>query len=124
MDAAKIARFERSAPAEHELLTAPQPSNGAVDPRIAATGGTRTNPKKNYEWPGMMRESDWRRTRVHEYTSSYGCAKCGQAFKTPHAVYTHLDKRHPAPGSVPRSGALPPAEAHPRGTGREREGVR
>jgi hypothetical protein len=77
------------------------PETDDVDPRIAATGGARRlkNPKSNYEWPGMMAQPDWLRTTVHEHTSFYGCAKCGQHSKTPHAVYTHLDKRHPAPGS-------------------------
>lgn len=69
-------------------------SRELVDPRVAATGGTRTSAKANYDWPGMMEESSWRRTPVHHATSMYGCSRCGTKFTGPHAVYTHLAKRH------------------------------
>lgn len=70
---------------------APEP---LVDPRVAKHGGTRTSPKSNYEFPKMMDAATWRRTKVHQHTSYYGCALCGQRFKGPHAVYTHLAKIH------------------------------
>ena len=76
----------------------PNTSELELDPRIAATGGRRrvpTDPKSNYEWPGMTPWPDWRRTRVHRHTAYYGCAKCGARFSSPHAVYTHLAKVHP-----------------------------
>jgi hypothetical protein len=71
-----------------------QPTRREVDPRIEATGGTRVRERTGYTWPGMMDEGNWRQTRVHRHTRSYSCARCGQAFKTPHAVYTHLAKRY------------------------------
>lgn len=67
-----------------------------IDPRVAAIGGTRSNPKHGYDFPGMMSDADWRRTRVHRHTSYYGCGICGQQFAGPHAVYTHIAKVHPA----------------------------
>jgi len=79
----------------------PQEAAGAdetVDPRVAATGGHRRtfgDAKSNYEWPGMMAQPDWRRTNVHAHTEGYWCAHCAQGFKSPHAVYTHMDKAHP-----------------------------
>lgn len=68
-----------------------------LDPRIAATGGRRRTfgrAKANYEWLGMMAEADWRKTRVHQHTSYYGCGRCGTRFATPQAVYAHLARRH------------------------------
>jgi hypothetical protein len=65
-----------------------------VDPRVARHGGTRTDPKSNYDFPGMTEESTWRKSRVHQATHWCGCALCGQKFSGPHAVYTHLAKRH------------------------------
>jgi hypothetical protein len=65
-----------------------------VDPRIAAVGGTRKRAKAEYDYRGMVPWTDWRKTRVHEHTSAYACFHCGQTFATPHAVYTHLAKRH------------------------------
>jgi len=65
-----------------------------VDPRVAAVGGTRRNGKAGYHYPGMARLGDWETTAAHKSTSYYGCFLCGQGFKTPHAVYTHIAKRH------------------------------
>jgi hypothetical protein len=65
-----------------------------IDPRVARYGGTRTNPKSNYDFPGMMDAASWRRTLVHQHTAWYGCAMCGQKFKGPHAFYTHRAKVH------------------------------
>ena len=65
-----------------------------VDPRVAKRGGTRTSPKSNYDFRGMMDQASWRRTQVHKHTAWYGCAFCGQKFTGPHAVYTHLAKVH------------------------------
>lgn len=65
-----------------------------VDPRVAKHGGTRTNPKSGYDWPGMMDAGSWARTAAHQHTTYYGCALCGVRFSGPHAVYTHLAKRH------------------------------
>jgi hypothetical protein len=65
-----------------------------VDPRVARHGGTRKSRKDNYDFPGMVDDSSWRRTKIHRATSWYGCALCGQKFSGPHAVYTHLAKRH------------------------------
>ena len=67
-----------------------------VDPRVAKHGGTRTDPKANYDFPGMTDASTWRKSRVHQHTQWYGCFRCGQRFKGPHAVYTHLAKVHDA----------------------------
>jgi hypothetical protein len=69
-----------------------------VDPRIAATGGRRRifgDPKSCYTWPGMTDAVAWARSDVHKHTSYYGCAWCGQGFRSPNAVYTHIDKVHP-----------------------------
>jgi hypothetical protein len=79
--------------------TVPAPSRdtaaqGLVDPRVAKHGGTRKDPKANYDFPGMMDAASWRRTEVHKHTAWYGCALCGQKFAGPHAVYTHLAKVH------------------------------
>jgi hypothetical protein len=63
-----------------------------VDPRVAKHGGTRSDPKSNYDFPGMLDAASWRRTQAH--TRWYGCSLCGQKFAGPHAVYTHLAKRH------------------------------
>jgi hypothetical protein len=71
------------------LRTAP-----LVDPRVATHGGTRTNPRSNYDFEGMARDSDWRKTRIHKATRFYGCFLCGQKFSGPHATYTHLAKVH------------------------------
>ena len=65
-----------------------------VDPRVARHGGTRRDPKSNYQFAGMATDSDWRKTRVHKTTRFYGCFLCGQKFAGPHAVYTHLAKVH------------------------------
>jgi hypothetical protein len=65
-----------------------------VDPRVARHGGTRTDPKSNHDFPGMARDSDWRKTRIHKATRFYGCFLCGQKFSGPHATYTHLAKVH------------------------------
>ena len=67
-----------------------------VDPKITATGGRRRrsgDAKSNYEWPGTTPQPDWIKTRVHRH-SSYGCARCGKRFATPHGVYAHLAKVH------------------------------
>jgi hypothetical protein len=69
-------------------------ANDLIDPRIAAVGGTRTNAKSAYGFPGMVERGNWRKTRVHRHTHFYGCAQCGQRFADPHAVYAHLAKRH------------------------------
>lgn len=72
-----------------------------VDPRVEASGGYRripTDPKSNYEWPGMTPLPDWQRTHVHRHTRFYECAKCNTRFGSPHAVYTHLAKEHPRKG--------------------------
>ena len=45
-----------------------------VDPRVAKHGGTRKDPKANYDFPGMMDAASWRRTEVHKATRWYGCA--------------------------------------------------
>ncbi len=103
----------------------PQTTN-EVDPRIAATGGRRRvagDPKSGYEWPGMMAAPDWVKTRVHRHTRVYGCTRCGVAFHTPHAVYAHLARAHPALGSRPRSGRLGPSEGRAGGNGRVGAGV-
>ena len=65
-----------------------------VDPRVAKHGGTRTDPKANYDFPGMVDRRSWCKTKVHQATSYYGCALCGKRFAGPHAVYTHLAKVH------------------------------
>ena len=68
-------------------------AESVVDPRVAKHGGTRRNPKANYDFPGMMDASSWRRTEVHKH-SSYFCGFCGLKLAGPHAVYTHIAKRH------------------------------
>ena len=91
-----------------------------VDPRVAATGGYRrnpTDPKSNYEWPGMMPLPAWQRTRIHQH-STYFCAKCGRRLGSPQAVYTHLAKVHPAAGSRPARARVAPSEASATGNGR------
>ena len=70
------------------------PAQILVDPRVAKHGGTRRNAKANYDFPGMMDAASWRRTQVHQHTYGYWCGLCGQRFAGPHAVYTHLAKRH------------------------------
>jgi hypothetical protein len=70
------------------------PPHNLVDPRVAAHGGGRRNAKANYDFPGMMDAASWRRTQVHQHNHWYGCSICGQGFAGPHAVYTHLAKRH------------------------------
>ena len=68
-----------------------------LDPRIAATGGRQRRAgdlKSGYEWPGMASAPDWCKTRAHRHTHRYGCARCGQQFASPHAIYTHLAKVH------------------------------
>jgi hypothetical protein len=69
-----------------------------ADWRIAATGGYRrvpSNPKSDYQWPGMTALPAWQQTRVHRHTAYYGCAKCGARFKSPGAAYVHLARAHP-----------------------------
>ena len=61
---------------------------------MAAHGGTRRNAKANYDFPGMMDAASWRRSEAHAGARWYGCSICGQGFAGPHAVYTHLAKRH------------------------------
>ena len=70
------------------------PPENLIDPRVAKHGGTRNSPKAHYDFAGMMDAASWRRTQVHKHTRWYGCALCGQRFAGPHAVYTHLAKRH------------------------------
>lgn len=65
-----------------------------VDPRVAERGGVRKNPKHTYNFPGMLDDANWRRTRAHKHTPWYGCSLCGLKFTGPHAVYTHLAKVH------------------------------
>lgn len=65
-----------------------------IDPRVAKQGGTRTNPRHTYDFPGMLGDGHWRQTDAHKHTDWYGCAVCGQKFTGPHAVYTHLAKVH------------------------------
>lgn len=65
-----------------------------VDGRVAKHGGTRRSPKDNYDFPAMVDDTTWRRSRVHRSTSHYSCALCGTKFSGPHAVYTHLAKIH------------------------------
>jgi hypothetical protein len=64
-----------------------------VDPRVAKHGGIRKDPKANYDFPGMLDRRSWAKTLVHQH-SVYGCGICGTRFSSPHAVYTHLAKRH------------------------------
>jgi hypothetical protein len=70
------------------------PPQALVDPRVAAHGGGRRNAKANYDFPGMMDAASWRRSEAHGGTRWYGCGICGQGFAGPHAVYTHMAKRH------------------------------
>ncbi len=65
-----------------------------IDPRVAKHGGTRKSRKDNYDFPGMVDDTSWRRTDVHKATRFYGCTLYGQKFTGPHAVYTHLAKVH------------------------------
>jgi hypothetical protein len=83
---------EPDAPAEVPEL--PRVAAPLVDPRVAKHGGTRKDRKSNYDFPGMMDAANWRKTEVHKHTAWYGCALCGRKFNGPHAVYTHLAKRH------------------------------
>jgi hypothetical protein len=86
-----------------------------ADPRIAATNGRRQrlgSAKAEYTWPGMMAWADWRKTRVHQYTKTYRCARCGAAFSTPHAVYAHLDRTHSAGGCRPAGGRVRASDTH------------
>jgi hypothetical protein len=71
------------------------PPHTLIDPRVAKHGGSRRNAKANYDFPGMMDAASWRRTEVHKHTYGYWCGLCGQRFAGPHAVYTHIAKRHP-----------------------------
>lgn len=70
------------------------PARELVDPRVAKAGGHRKSPKDAYDFPAMQDDTTWRRGRVHAATSYYGCSLCGAKFSGPHAVYTHLAKRH------------------------------
>jgi hypothetical protein len=83
-----------SRPTLQEQEAAARGENPLVDPRVAKRGGWRTNPKSNYDFPGMSDRRDWCKTQVHKATSFYGCAHCGTKFSSPHAVYTHLAKIH------------------------------
>ena len=65
-----------------------------VDPRVARHGGTRRDPRSNYDFEGIASDSDWRKTRIHKATRFYGCFLCGREFTGPHAAYTHLAKVH------------------------------
>ena len=64
-------------------------------PRVAKHGGTRKDPKANYDFPGMMDAASWRRTEVHKATRWYGCAHCGRKFGGPHAVYAPSQSARP-----------------------------
>jgi len=78
-------------PGENDVI----PIGIDIDPRIAGTGGTSVRGGKGgHVWPGMVPLKDWQRTKVHRQTRGYSCGRCGQAFNGPHAVYTHLAKRH------------------------------
>ena len=81
-------------PTTPEREAAIRGENPIVDPRVAKHGGWRTDPKSNYDFPGMQSHRDWRRTRVHKGTRWYGCALCGQKFSGPHAVVAHLARIH------------------------------
>jgi hypothetical protein len=72
----------------------PRVATPLVDPRVAKHGGTRKDPKSNYDFPGMTDAANWRKTEVHRHTRWYGCALCGLKVSGPHAVYTHLAKVH------------------------------
>ena len=70
-----------------------------LEPRIAAAGGVPVYPRRDdtaggYTYPGMARPRDWATTDVAKATHFYSCAFCGQRFKGPHAVYTHIALRH------------------------------
>jgi len=68
----------------------------AIDPRLRAAGAVAIRGGKGgYQFPGMMSASHWARTWVHRLTRQYSCAFCAQGFNGPHAVYTHVAKRHP-----------------------------
>ena len=57
------------------LRLVPEPEEadeGLVDPRVEKQGGTRKDPKSNYDFPGMVDAASWRRTEVHKYTAWYG----------------------------------------------------
>lgn len=45
---------------------------------------------------GMTPRETWERSTVHQ-VSRYSCSKCGKGFKSPDAVYDHLDAEHAAP---------------------------
>lgn len=51
--------------------------------------------KRSKRYAGMMDDRNWQQTRVAQATSVYGCAWCAMTFRSPTAVYTHIDKRHP-----------------------------
>ena len=48
----------------------------------------------------MMPAEKWAQTSVAK-ASRYYCAKCGQRFDSPHAVYDHLDAEHGKKGAKP-----------------------
>jgi hypothetical protein len=94
-----------------------------TDPRIAAAGGSarRNDGAGGYNYPGMATAAHWAETRVHGATHCYGCVFCGKKFKGPHAVYTHIAKRHAkrttvtgeTSRAVARRDAIPgPEESH------------
>lgn len=72
----------------------PRRTTPLIDPRVAKHGSTRKSRKDNYDFPGMVDDTSWRRTEVQKATRFYGCALCGQKFTGPHAVYAHLAKVH------------------------------
>ena len=49
-----------------------------VDPRVAKHGGTRKDPKANYDFPGMLDRRSWAKTEVHKHTAYYACQWCGE----------------------------------------------
>jgi hypothetical protein len=84
--------WERMEPDERIRIA--EASSGLIDPRVARHGGSRLDRRSNYDFPRMREEASWRRTEVHRATRFYGCSLCGQKFTGPHAVYSHLAKRH------------------------------
>lgn len=59
-----------------------------------------TDESKPTERSGMMPAEKWAQTSVAK-ASRYYCAKCGQRFDSPHAVYDHLDAEHGKKGAKP-----------------------
>jgi hypothetical protein len=99
-------------------------STQTIDPRIAAAGGSparpnRTDTRGGYNYSGMASAAHWAQTAVHQATHWYGCAFCGQKFKGPHAVYTHIAKRHPKRSPHSGRGSQEAASAAQKGQGEE-----